>query len=98
MTPTRRQNLIRGSSRLLAVLAALAMVVSTWTAATRADDKDHKHTHGSGPEHIHAPVPAGYAKQAPPADLWTDKAAITRGAAIYATKCAVCHGNEGAGD
>jgi mono/diheme cytochrome c family protein len=90
--------LIRRSSRLLAVLAALVMAVSTWTAATRADDKDHKHTHGTGPEHIHAPVPADYAKQAPPADLWTDKAAITRGASIYATKCAVCHGNEGAGD
>jgi mono/diheme cytochrome c family protein len=94
----------RKPSRLLAVFASLTLIASAWAEVTRAHDKDkakekdHKHTHGSGPEHIHAPVPAEYSKETAPPHIWTDKAVITRGAAIHSVKCAVCHGNEGAGD
>jgi mono/diheme cytochrome c family protein len=93
------------SSRFLAVMVALALVVCAWTATTRAHDKDqkhadkdHKHAPGAGPEHIHAPVPANYSKETPLPGIWTDSPVIARGATIHATKCAVCHGNEGAGD
>ena len=89
-------------SRLLAVSAALALLFAAWGATTGAHDKpkskDHQHTHGAGPEHLHAPVPPEYAKEIPPPHIWTDKQLITHGAAIHAAKCAVCHGNEGAGD
>jgi mono/diheme cytochrome c family protein len=95
----------RTSSQFIALLAALALVVFAWTVTSRAQDKEHKHsdkehkhTDRAGPEHLHAPVPADYSRQAPRDDIWTDKALIARGAAIYATKCAVCHGNDGGGD
>ena len=92
----------RRSPRLLIAGALLMHIVAASATSTLAHDpkpnaQDHKHGHGSAPEHIHAPVPADYAKETPPADIWTDKAVIARGAAIHATKCAVCHGTEGAG-
>ena len=93
----------RSSLRLLGGLAALMLIISASPASTPAHDpkqhpQDHKHGHGSAAEHIHAPVPAEYAKQNPSDTIWTDRAVIAKGAAIHAAKCAVCHGNEGAGD
>jgi mono/diheme cytochrome c family protein len=93
----------RRSSRLLIGLALLMVNVAASSATTAAHDQkqnpqDHKHGHSTGPEHLHASVPAEYAKQAPSDGIWTDKAVIAKGAAIHAAKCAVCHGNEGAGD
>jgi len=91
------------SPRLLIAGALLMHIVAASTTTTLAHDpkpnaQDHKHGQGSAPEHIHAPVPAEYAKQTPPEAIWTDKSVIAKGAAIHAAKCAVCHGNEGAGD
>jgi mono/diheme cytochrome c family protein len=88
----------RTSAQFVAVLAGLALVVSAWTVASRAQNKEHKHTDRADPKHLHAPVPADYSKEAPPDQIWTDKPLIARGAAIYATKCAVGHGNDGGGD
>src|SRR5262249_57873735 len=51
-----------------------------------------------GPAHVHAVVPLEYAKQSPADALWTDRAALERGRAIYETQCAICHGPRGAGD
>jgi len=93
----------RRSPRRLIGVAMLALVVSASPGTTAAHDPkrhppDHQHRHGGDAEHLHAPVPTEYARQAPAAGIWTDKAVIARGAAIHAVKCAVCHGNEGTGD
>ena len=60
------------------------------------DDKPHAIERDR--EHIHAQVPADYVDVKAPAHIWTDRAALDRGQAIYLAKCAVCHGKEGAGD
>jgi hypothetical protein len=87
------------SSGRLVGLAVLIAIVSASAARTAAHDPTQPpHDRGASPEHIHAPVPEDYAKQAPPPHFWTDKAVVARGAAIHAAKCAVCHGTEGAGD
>jgi mono/diheme cytochrome c family protein len=68
-----------------------------------------RHDHGAPPKgsdghthddaHDHAAVPPAYQNvTAPSALLWTDAVVLSRGRAIYATKCAVCHGERGAGD
>src|SRR5262245_60228995 len=93
----------RRSPRLVTGVALLMLGIAASPATPPAHDpkqhpQDGKHGHGSAPEHIHAPVPAEYAKQMPSDAIWTDKAVIAKGAAIHAAKCAVCHGNEGAGD
>ena len=60
-------------------------------------DKAHDaHKHGNG--HSHATVPTAYRGVSPPASLWTDTTALARGQTIYAARCAVCHGANGAGD
>jgi mono/diheme cytochrome c family protein len=83
-------------------LATIAVGAGAFAAGTFADGKDqelgHKHEHGSGAGHIHAPVPLGYAAQIAPPEIWTDRAILARGQAIYETKCAVCHGRQGGGD
>jgi len=85
--------------RLLGVLL-LGMVAKVWLVTVSQsgahDDKPHAAKRDS--EHIHAPVPADYATVKAPSHIWTDPAVLTRGEAIYKAKCAVCHGNEGAGD
>src|SRR5262245_32309708 len=48
--------------------------------------------------HEHAAVPAEYASVKASATIWTDPAVLARGRAIYAAKCAACHGDQGAGD
>ena len=85
----------------LAAMFAGALVAggSTKSGANGKDHKhDHKSTQGAVSEHIHAAVPAEYAKQVAPSHIWTDASVIARGAAIHAAKCAVCHGSEGGGD
>jgi mono/diheme cytochrome c family protein len=85
----------------LLLLLTIAFGAGTF-ARTFADDKDHKgdhkHDRGSGPGHIHAPVPPDYATQVAPAHIWTDRAVLERGEAIHDAKCAVCHGRQGGGD
>src|SRR6267378_1263858 len=82
----------------LLLLLTIAFGAGAFTARTFADDKDHKsehkHDRGTGPGHIHAPVPPDYAAQVAPAHIWTDRAVLARGEAIHDTKCAVCHGRQ----
>jgi mono/diheme cytochrome c family protein len=49
-------------------------------------------------EHVHAAVPAEYARQSAADGLWTDRAVLERGRTIYHAQCAICHGPRGAGD
>jgi mono/diheme cytochrome c family protein len=52
----------------------------------------------SSAAHVHAEPPAQYRDLAPPSQAWTDQAVLVRGRAIYARRCAVCHGEAGGGD
>jgi mono/diheme cytochrome c family protein len=47
--------------------------------------------------HVHVPAPLPYADAHMPPEAWTDVALLARGKEIYATKCAVCHGDAGDG-
>ena len=89
---------LKGWRRLgLLVVGVVAMVWLVAVSHSRAhDDKPHAAKRES--EHIHAPVPADYATVMAPSHIWTDPAVLARGEVIYKAKCAVCHGNEGAGD
>ena len=80
-------------------LIALAIPFSSLRANDPKDDaKDHKHdAHESASGHVHADVPAEYKRRHVPAAAWTDPRMITRGKEIYATRCAVCHGETGDG-
>jgi mono/diheme cytochrome c family protein len=75
--------------RSLAVPALAAAVLFAIAGSAPID--------AAGP-HLHAPVPAEYSSVTAPPELWTDAQAIARGGAIYAARCAVCHGTQGAGD
>jgi mono/diheme cytochrome c family protein len=76
---------------LVSVLAAAVVV-----PAARAADGDRPHPAPGA--HVHTPLPPSYATNSAPPDIWTDPAVLARGQAIYAEKCAVCHGRDGAGD
>jgi cytochrome c oxidase cbb3-type subunit 2 len=47
--------------------------------------------------HLHVPAPLAYADAHIPPGVWTAPAMLARGQAIYAAKCAVCHGDAGDG-
>ena len=47
--------------------------------------------------HVHAEVPPEYRGAHVPAAAWTHPAMLARGKTIYATRCAVCHGDSGDG-
>jgi mono/diheme cytochrome c family protein len=57
--------------------------------------KPSGHDHAAG--HEHPDVPAAYANAHVPDHVWTDPQMIAKGKAIYAAKCAVCHGDKGDG-
>jgi len=82
------------------VIASLLLAAVAVPLSVGANGKDkpanHKHDHSSA--HAHAPVPPEFERITAPAGIWADRAAIARGQAIYTVKCAVCHGEEGAGD
>jgi mono/diheme cytochrome c family protein len=68
-------------------------------ATTAGHDPNEKSPHVEpGPAHVHATVPPEYANQSAAVGLWTDRAALERGRAIYEAQCAICHGPRGAGD
>ena len=82
-----------GSALLVSLVAALV------PATTSAHDPKEKPAHVEHtPAHVHAAVPAEYAKQSPTIGLWTDQPTLDRGRTIYETQCAICHGPRGAGD
>lgn len=56
--------------------------------------EDHGHAHG---DHMHAPIPAAYAKAQIPSQAWTDPKMIAKGKEIFTAKCALCHGEKGDG-
>ena len=53
--------------------------------------------HEMMPGHMHAEVPSAYRAAHIPAAAWTHPAMLERGKAIYAARCAVCHGDIGDG-
>jgi mono/diheme cytochrome c family protein len=59
---------------------------------------DHKGDREAGAGHLHAPVPFEYRSAHVPSAAWTDPRMIARGREIYASRCAVCHGEDGRGD
>lgn len=78
---------------LVAVLALAAAAAITLPPATTADPNGEDEE----AEHAHVPAPLEYADAHMPPHVWTDTALIARGKAIYAEKCAVCHGDSGDG-
>jgi mono/diheme cytochrome c family protein len=80
-----------GVVSVASILAALGVV---WSAAVAHEE----HPPRAVSPHVHPPVPAPYTTLTLPAHLWTDPSQLARGQAIYAAKCAVCHGLDGAGD
>lgn len=96
------------------LLLVVAIALLPWAGATaqapkpspdahghKHDDKDgHKHDHDAphGEGHVHAPVPPEYKSAHLPAAAWTSERLIARGKEIYATNCAVCHGEQGDGN
>ena len=79
---------------VMCLAVSLGLILTSQIAAH--DDKPHTATRDSA--HIHAPVPADYATVRAPSHIWTDRTILARGEAIYAAKCAACHGSGGAGD
>jgi mono/diheme cytochrome c family protein len=86
-------------TRLSVAVLAVALAVSvggvpgpTYPSAHAGGSPGHAHG-----DHVHAPVPAAYAKAHVPARVWTDPRMIARGQEIFAAKCALCHGEKGDG-
>src|SRR5881628_238854 len=76
------------------VMSALALVVwGSNPAPTRANGEKDEEKGG----HAHVPAPVEYADVHVPLSVWTDAAMIARGKEIYASRCAVCHGDSGDG-
>ncbi len=79
-------------------VADLAAIRGDEKGTTREDShQDHRNDLTTG-VHLHPPVPAEYAKFTAPPGVWTDAHVRPRGQAIYSARCAVCHGEQGAGD
>ncbi|PYN69004.1 MAG: hypothetical protein DMD90_03640, partial [Candidatus Rokuibacteriota bacterium] len=74
------------------------VALEDWLASPPVTRADEKHDHKRSPVHIHAAPPAEYRSVTVPSGIWTDAARLARGRSIYETKCAVCHGAQGAGD
>jgi mono/diheme cytochrome c family protein len=85
-----------GQLRVLFLVVAAMLWLVSGSPSRAHDNKPHAATGGTG--HIHAPVPVDYASVRAPVHIWTDRTVLARGEAIYVRKCAICHGNEGAGD
>ena len=77
----------------------LSLAAALMPATTSGHDPGEKSPHiDHAPGHVHATVPAEYAKQSPAVRLWTDRAALDRGRSIYDAQCSICHGPRGAGN
>ncbi len=83
----------------LSAIGAVAVAFSLWVTAPRSSQADvtgEPHDDDKA-GHAHVPAPVEYADAHVPPGVWTDPAMIARGKEIYATKCAVCHGDSGDG-
>ena len=78
------------------IIATMASVLSSPGPPSTHADGD-KHEHEGGHAHAHVPAPLEYADIHVPLSVWTDPGMIVRGKEIYATRCAVCHGDQGDG-
>jgi mono/diheme cytochrome c family protein len=75
---------------------AAALLLGLWIVdppAIRANGEKDDEKGG----HAHVPAPLTYADAHVPLGIWTDPAMIERGKGIYATRCAICHGDSGDG-
>jgi len=88
------------SKKVVFVIGLIVTMVALedWLASPPVTRADEKHDHKRSPVHIHAAPPAEYRSVTVPSGIWTDAARLARGRSIYETKCAVCHGAQGAGD
>jgi mono/diheme cytochrome c family protein len=77
-----------------------ALAVSAKPTAANEHGEHGEHSmdggHTSGGTHIHAEIPADYAKLTNPYS--GEAAAIAAGKTIFETNCATCHGPQGYGD
>lgn len=84
-----RSRIALSATVLLATLFALAPLAPEIPAASAGG--------GKGEPHDHPTVPTPYTTIAAPGHIWTDAKALARGREIYATRCALCHGERGDG-
>ena len=84
---------------MCAIVAAIfAIAAGAWGADPgHHAGADHAAGHNDAGEHVHGAVPAAYAAMHIPTSAWTDPDILQRGRAIYAERCAVCHGERGDG-
>ncbi len=81
------------TSLAVALLVLLAGLWLVHPPASRANGERDEEKGG----HAHVPAPLEYADVHVPLSVWTDPAMIALGKEIYATRCAVCHGDAGDG-
>ena len=88
---------------ILRTAFVVTIAVLPWTGARAQAPAppahDHKHDDDAAHDqpHVHAPVPPEYKTAHLPAAAWTSERLIARGKQIYASVCAVCHGEQGDG-
>jgi cytochrome c oxidase cbb3-type subunit 2 len=81
---------------LVIVMVFGLMVWASRPPALRAHgDEPDEHPEKGG--HQHVPAPLEYADAHVPLAVWTDPQMIAQGQALYAARCAVCHGDAGDG-
>ena len=93
-TRSRTASALAGVTTLL--LAALAMTSAAHDPP--GGSKPPQHTHDRAMPHVHTDAPPEYRTMTAPTALWIDPSTLERGKAIYADKCAACHGEQGRGD
>jgi len=81
---------------LVVAVTAVGIWLVKPTASVADPDGDHEDEKAAH-AHVHVPAPLPYADMHMPPGAWTDATLIARGKEIYATKCAVCHGDAGDG-
>lgn len=92
----------RHAVRALGAIAVLLVVLDA-IVDHRPAQGGGAHDHGGSAAvrdhggHVHAPVPAAYARRHAPPSIWTDPATLQRGATLYRQHCVACHGERGDG-
>ena len=98
MTPVGRRRRSQYLSVVPTIVLAVGLAVGSWAASDDHQHESEGHAHDeAAAAHVHAPVPGEYKASHVPSAAWTDPRMIARGKDIYATRCAVCHGDAGDG-